>query len=124
MKPKIAGLVTAVAIAAMLLASCSSEQPVDVEAVEATLATKPETVAAGSPAELQATFTGMKVSDKASVTFDIRVDDKPKLVDAAYQGDGVFSGSFTFPEQGSYTVYIHLYVDDIHLTKKKAVEVR
>ena len=77
MKPNIAGLAAALALAVMLLTSCSSGQPVDLEAVEATLATKPETVAAGSPAELQATFTGLNVSDKASVTFDIRVNGKP-----------------------------------------------
>lgn len=123
MKQKWAALVAVFAIVGMLMA-CSSEEPVDLEAVEATLTTKPESASSGSPVELQAAFTGMKVSEKASVTFDIRVGDKPKLVDATYKGDGVFSGSFTFPEKGSYTVYIHLYVEDIHLTKKKTVEVQ
>jgi len=123
MKRKMAALVAAFVFMGMLMA-CSSEEPVDVDAVEATLATKPEVVHAGSPVELQAAITGMKVSGKASVTLDIRIGDKPQLIDTSYQKDGVFSGSFTFPDKGSYTVYIHLYVDDLHLTKKKTVEVQ
>ena len=51
-------LVVALAIAMLgMLTACSSEEPTDLEAVEATLATNPETVAAGSPVELQAAFT-------------------------------------------------------------------
>ncbi len=123
MKQKIVAIVTVFTILAMLVA-CSNAEQMDAEAVEATLATKPEMAVSGSPVELQASFTGAKVSDKANVTFDIRVDDNPKLVKADYKGDGVFSGLFDFPKKGGYTVYIHLYVEDIHLTKKKTVEVK
>ncbi|MFF2888598.1 hypothetical protein [Paenibacillus sp. NPDC057967] len=108
----------------LALVGCSSEQPVDLENVEAKLTTTPEVITAGSPAALRATFTGMTVSDEANVTFDFRTEAKPVLVDAVNEGGGVFTGSFTFPKKGIQTVYIHLYVDDIHLTEKVWVEVK
>lgn len=122
MKRPLVALLVVVGLA-LWLSACGSGEPVDYEAVEAVLTTKPETIAAGSPVELAVSFTGMKVTGKATVTFDVRVGEKPVLFDAVHQGEGSFSGSFTFPEKGSYAVYIHLYVDDLHLTKKKTVEV-
>lgn len=111
-------------MALLLLAACAGEEPVDLNAVEAKLATNPVTVKAGNEVELIATVTGMKVSDKAKVTFDARIGGEPVLFDAVNEGDGVFTAAFTFPEPGVTAVYIHLYVDDIHLTKKQEVEVQ
>jgi len=123
MKQKIASLMLVLALIGTMMA-CSSEEPVDLEAVQAELTTNPEPVIAGSQADLQITVTGMRVSDAARATFDVRIGDKPVLLDAVHEGDGVFSGAFTFPDNGVYTVYIHLYEDDIHITKKKQVEVK
>lgn len=123
MKQKMAVLVLFISMLGIVVA-CSSEEPVDLGAVEATLTTNPASVSAGSPTELRAAFTEMKVSNKATVKFDIRINDTLKLIDGTYMDGGEFSGSYTFPEKGSYTVYIHLYEGDIHLTKKKTVEVR
>ncbi|MBD2868999.1 hypothetical protein IDH41_10450 [Paenibacillus sp. IB182493] len=106
-----------------VLTACSAEPPIDPELVEMTLSTEPETVTAGTPAKLQATFSGVELSDDAQVTFDFRVGDEPKLVDAVRSGEG-FDADFTFPDKGIQTVYVHLYEGDLHLTKKKWVEVK
>lgn len=106
-----------------IITACSSEEPVDLEAIEVELSTNPETVTAGSQVDLQATVTGLSVSDKTRVRFDVRIGDEPQLFDAVHEGNGVFSGPFTFPVEGPQAVYIHLYADDIHITKKKQVEV-
>lgn len=123
MKQKLVSFM-AVVILLGFVTACSSEESVDLEAVEVELSTEPETVMAGSQVNLQALFTGMNVSDKAQATFDIRIGDEPQLIDAVNEGDGVFSGSFVFPEKGNQTVFIHLYEDDIHITKKKQVEIQ
>jgi len=123
LKRKMSALVAGFALLGVLTA-CSGEGLFDPGAVEATLTTKPEPVLSGSPAELLVSFTGLKAGEKASVTFDIRVGDKPKLVAATNRGNGEFGGTFTFPEKGSYTVYIHLYSGDLHLTKMKTIEVQ
>lgn len=102
----------------------SSEEPIDLTAVEAILTTEPEVVTAGTPFKLKTTFTDMNVSDQAKVVFDFRIDEEPTLLDAVNEGDGEFSGTFTFAEKGSYTVYIHFYDADIHLAKKKTIEVQ
>ncbi|WP_028545569.1 hypothetical protein [Paenibacillus taiwanensis] len=107
-----------------LLIGCSKEAPVNADDVEASLTMKPDTIVAGQPVVLQVSFTGMKVSEKATVSFDIRAGDKPDLFDATHKGDNVFSGSYTFSEQGKYDVYVHLFGDDVHLTRKKTVEVK
>lgn len=123
MKQRIVSLVLVLSLIGTMMA-CSSEEPVDLEAVQAEMTTNPETVIAGSEADMKVTVTGMKVSDTARATFDVRIGDEPVIMDAIHEGDGVFSGAFTFPGKGVYTVYIHLYEDDIHITKKKQVDVQ
>lgn len=123
MKLKIGAFSILIALS-ILLTACSGEQPIDLDAVDAKLTTTPETVTAGSPTKLHVEFEGMDVSETATVNFDIRIGEELELVDAAYEGDSIFGGTFTFPEKGILTVYVHLYVDDIHITKKKWVEVK
>jgi hypothetical protein len=110
-----------------LLTGCTntgmSNEAIDPEAVELMLNKNPEIVIAGNEVELQAKFNGITLTDEASVTFDFRTDEKPKLVEATFEDD-VFSGKFTFPEKGIQTVYVHLYTGDLHLTKKAWVEVK
>lgn len=122
MKPKHVALLAALVVFGMLSA-CSGTASVDWSAVEATLTTNPEVVKAGEQVELQASFNGAEITEKDRVTLDFRINDSPQLIDAVYLGDGRFGGTFTFPEQGSYDVYIHLYAGDMHLMKKKTVEV-
>ncbi|MBP1989524.1 FixH family protein [Paenibacillus eucommiae] len=108
-----------------LLTACSSEPaPIDPSAIEVSLSTVPAPAVSGKPVELKADFTGAEFADSTQVTFDIRVDDKPKMVDAENKGNGVFMGTYTFEKAGLYEVYLHLYVDDLHITKKKQVDVQ
>lgn len=123
MSRKVAGIWTAIILFGVLTA-CSSEPRIDYEAVEVSLATEPESAVAGSPVELRATFTGIALSDEATVDFDIRAGEEPELIDAANEGDGLFTASYTFPEEGIQTVFLHLYDGDIHITKKKWLEIK
>ncbi|MCU6712011.1 hypothetical protein M6D81_25230 [Paenibacillus sp. J5C_2022] len=109
-----------------VMAGCSEQAPAGIDPmdVEASLDTNPDIVMAGEQVELMTSFTGAEFAETAEVQFDIRVDGKVKLVDAAYTGNGQFTGSFTFPKKGIYNVYIHLYEDELHVTKKKLLEVK
>lgn len=127
MKQKVAVVLLGLILGSFLLAGCSDsnyEEPVDLTDVETELKTVPETIKAGETVELQASFTGIDVSDYAMVTFDFRIGEEPILVDVESHQDGVFSGNFEFPEQGTYDVYVHLFDGAIHIVKKKTVEVQ
>lgn len=122
-KLRFANVLAAAGICGMLLSACSGEPPVDPELIEMTLTTEPETAAAGSQLRLQAIFEGIDIGESAEVTFDFRIGDKLELVEAERSGNS-FSSTFTFPEKGIQTVYVHLYEGDLHITKKKWVEVK
>lgn len=119
-------IVVSVCFLLVLLASCSrsASQPIDPAALEALLQTEPEMAISGTPVALKVDFTGADISNTAQLTFEIRVNGKGKLVEASNRGNGQFIGDFTFPIPDVYDVYLHLYTDDIHLTKKKQVEVQ
>ncbi|MFS0725987.1 hypothetical protein [Paenibacillus sp. 1P07SE] len=108
------------------LSGCGGEPavPIDPAAVEASLSTEPAVPVAEAPVTMRATFSGAEITDKADVTLDIRLDDKPMLVNTTYDGEGGFTAGYNFEEPGSYEVFIHLYVDDLHLTKKAQVDVQ
>jgi len=110
----------------VILSACSGsgKQPIDPEAVEAHLVTNPEVVIAGSKAEFTTTFTGMEADSEVTVNYDVRIDGEPELFKAYYKGDGKFTGAYTFVESGTYDLYIHTYVEDLHLIFKKSVEVK
>jgi len=108
------------------LAACSAVSPetIDPAAIDATLTTEPANSVAGSPVKLKAEFAGAELSRSSGVTFEIRVDEEPVLLDAEKEGQNTFYGTYTFPKPGTYEVYLHLYTDDIHMTKMKKVEVQ
>lgn len=103
MKARLVRLLAVFAVLSIVIA-CSRAEPVDLEAVDVE-STTPEMVMAGHPVEQQATVSGMTVTDKARATFfDIQIGDQPLLLDV-HEGNGTFSGTFTFPEQGVQAVY-------------------
>ncbi|MGO4544125.1 hypothetical protein AB4Z29_04950 [Paenibacillus sp. 2TAB23] len=108
------------------LAACSASPPatIDPAAIDAQLTTDPNEPVHGSPINLSAEFTGGKLSSSSGMTFEVRVDGDPVLIEAKKEGENVFSGAYTFAKPGNYEVYLHLYTGDIHLTKKKQVEVQ
>jgi len=108
----------------MSACSGSSAQPIDPEAVEAILVTNPEVITASSKAEFTTTFNGMEADSEVTVNYDVRINGEPELFKAYYKGDGKFTGAYTFQESGTYDLYIHTYVEDLHLIFKKSVEVK
>ncbi len=110
----------------MLLAACSSTAPtpVDPAVLDATLTTDPDNPIAGTKVRLKAAFTGAELSNSSGMTFEIRVNEKPILIEAIKEDNNTFEGGYTFVESGTYEVYLHLYTEDIHLTKKKQVVVQ
>jgi hypothetical protein len=107
------------------LTACSGGKiSLDPLAIDAVLTTVPSPAVAETPVGLKATVTGADSARSVRVKFDVRVDGKPKLIDGQSAEAGAFEGTFAFPQPGVYEVYIHLYIDDLHLTKKKQVEVQ
>lgn len=108
------------------LSACSTspKATIDPAAIDANLTTVPEIPIAGSPIKLKADFTGGELSKSSDMAFEIRLNEEPVLLNADKDGQNAFSGTYTFPKSGTYEVYLHLYTDDMHLTKKKKVEVQ
>lgn len=107
--------------------SASSEQEGNAEAVTVELATEPNTMEAGRAGKLVANVTGLAKQEGAQVTFELRRPDNkglPEFIEAEADGDGRFTAEATPEVQGSYTVYIHLYQDELHVTKMKKLEVQ
>ncbi|MBD2847697.1 hypothetical protein IDH44_21100 [Paenibacillus sp. IB182496] len=117
-----------VLLLAGLLGACGQEPapPATIDdpmAVAATIETTPAPPIAGEPAELRAVISGAELDESADITLDVRVDGEAQLFDASYEADSVFAGEFTFPAAGTYEVFVHIYVGDLHLTKKDEVVV-
>ncbi|WP_141501114.1 hypothetical protein [Paenibacillus luteus] len=108
------------------LGACSTSPPaaLDPAAIDAALTTDPDKPVNGSKIVLTAEFTGAKLSNSSGMTFEIRVDGEPVFIEAKKEGENLFSGIYTFAKSGTYEVYLHLYTEEIHLTKKKQVEVQ
>jgi len=115
---------------AVLITACSSTQnpqSQDPAQAEFTLLTDPSPVAAGQQAKVAVAVSGIADTAGADVQLDIReLDDprRPNYVTAAGQGDSTFAAAYTFRQAGSYTIYVHYYLQGLHLTKKKLLEVQ
>ncbi|WP_166240079.1 hypothetical protein [Paenibacillus turpanensis] len=109
------------------LSACSggdSPATIDPSNLEVTLTTKPTPPTAGAETEFLATFSGSKMPDSASLTFEIRSADTSKQFYAKRTEGSAFTGSFQFEAPGTYEVFLHLYDDVNHITKMKKVEVQ
>ncbi|MFC4601303.1 hypothetical protein [Cohnella hongkongensis] len=129
MKTRKSGWLILVVLAALGLTACSSSQPgeQDPRDVQVELATNPAEAKAGDEVKLIATVTGLVDEQNTIVQFEIRKADHsglPELVeDVDREGDGKYSAGFKFMESTTYDVYIHIYKGELHITKKKPVEV-
>lgn|SRR5690606_4701484 len=109
---------------ATVLSACGGSEPIDPEAVEIELTTESPAVA-NEETKLIATLTGAHFpADATAVNFDIRIDLVPRLINGQAEGDNTFAAWFTFPEPGTYDVYLHVYIEDLHLMELKKVEVQ
>lgn len=110
-------------IAFVLVAACSSEEaPLDPEAIDVQVWTE-ESAVAGEETKLFAELSGAKFPEQTFVQFDVRMDGTPIIVDGVLEGDDVYSATYEFPEPGEYVVYMHIYIDDLHLMMRRQVEI-
>jgi hypothetical protein len=116
-------LLLALMLGIVTACSGSNIRSVDPADVEVSLSADPASAPAGKPVALTAQFTGVEPADWAKASFEIRIEGNLKLVDAEKQSSGGFAATYTFPEAGTYDIYVHLYQGDFHLTKKKQLKV-
>jgi hypothetical protein len=124
------GWLVLILLAAVSLTACSSSSQAgdqDPKDIKVELATEPAQARAGEATKLLATVTGLVNAKDGIVQFEIRKAGNkslPELIEEVeHSGDGLYSASFTFKEPASYDVYIHIYSGELHITKKKPVEV-
>ncbi|MBO7744247.1 hypothetical protein I8J29_08580 [Paenibacillus sp. MWE-103] len=114
----------------MLLTGCGSTKEAegqDPAAIQVALTTNPSPAVTGQKIQLSAKITGLNNTDGAEVQFDIRGSDTsavPDLVNATLGEDNTYTVDHTFKEADTYRVYIHLYQDDLHMTKKTELVVQ
>jgi len=111
-----------------MLSACSSNsapQGQDPSKVTIELVTDPEPVPTKQKVKITAQVTGLVKEEGAKVQFDIRRGNNglPELLTAEPDGKGGYSTEKTFDRDGKYTVYIHLYQGELHITKKKQFDV-
>ncbi|SDC54460.1 hypothetical protein SAMN02799630_00050 [Paenibacillus sp. UNCCL117] len=109
-----------------LTACSSSNQGQDPASVKVELTTDPAAPPAAREVALTAQVSGLVKEEGANVQFDIRGENKnalPEVVTAEPAGGGAYVYKKTFDKAGVYTIYIHIYQGDLHVTKKKTVTV-
>ncbi|HEY8529530.1 MAG TPA: hypothetical protein VIL22_07595 [Paenibacillaceae bacterium] len=128
-KKKVPPAVLALA-ALVVLAACAGakgSQPgtanIDPASVSTTVTTQPEPARAGAPVELIAEIAGVPAGDDTVVQFEIRTEGKANLIDAEADSDGRYRAEYTFPQAGTFHVYLHVYYLDLHITKLAKIEV-
>jgi len=128
-KRKVPAAVAALAVLAVL-AACAGAQGakpgtanIDPASVSATVTTEPDPARAGTPVQLVADISGVPAGDDTTVQFEIRTEGKAHLIDAAAESGGRYRAEYTFPQAGTFHVYLHVYHLDLHITKLAKVEV-
>ncbi|MGF7035366.1 hypothetical protein J2T17_006374 [Paenibacillus mucilaginosus] len=109
----------------LLLGCASNPQGTNPAAVKVNLLTDPPTVQTSKPIKLKAEVIGIDIAEDLQVQFDIRKPNRnalPDLLEAKLE-DGQFVTEKTFEQTGTYTVYIHVYQGELHITKKKELTV-
>ncbi|QHW35416.1 hypothetical protein GZH47_31435 (plasmid) [Paenibacillus rhizovicinus] len=125
-----ASILVACLMICMLITGCSSTKETagqDPAAIKVTLSTNPSPAVIGEKIQLSAKITGLNDTDGAQVQFDLRTSDLkalPALVNATLGDNGEYTADHVFKEAGTYKVYVHLYQDDLHMTKKSELVVQ
>ncbi len=91
--------------------------------VQAEITTDPELARAGEEITLTATFIGTPNKPSTDMRFDIPQDGRSHLIKGQAAGDGSYTIPYTFPEAGTYDIYLHYYIDGEHITKIVKLEV-
>ncbi|WEK55909.1 MAG: hypothetical protein P0Y55_07645 [Candidatus Cohnella colombiensis] len=119
-----------IALAVVFTSACSSSpksETQDPAAVVIDWATDPVQVKAGSETKLTATISGLIYETGTRVSLEIRQADNKALPDLINEleeaGNGQYTTKYIFKHAVTYQVYVHLYNRDLHVVKKKTVEV-
>ncbi|REE81551.1 hypothetical protein A8990_11876 [Paenibacillus taihuensis] len=130
MKNKVGMLLASCLLIVLLITSCSSAKEVqepDPASIKVALSTNPSPATVGKKIQLSATIIGLLDTDGAEVQFDIREPDNsgmPALVNATLNKDGTFKANHVFEKAQTYKVYIHLYQNELHISKKSELVVQ
>ncbi|CAG7629486.1 hypothetical protein PAESOLCIP111_03108 [Paenibacillus solanacearum] len=113
-------------LCSLLLMGTTACSPVakgqDPAKIKVELVSEPALVTAGTKVKLIAKITGLEKEEGAQVQLDIRRTDNsilPDMKEALPMGGGQYYAEKTFDKPASYSVYIHLYQGELHITKKK-----
>jgi|GEM_PF-3839423 len=117
-----------IALVCALLASltaCSAEQPaIDVMDIDASLKVEPAAAGIGEEVRIKVEIVGVPITKSSDVTLIAVENGKAKLLDAKFEGDGVFTAVHSFTQSGKHDVDLHVTASGIHFMKKKQVEVK
>jgi len=126
----IIALLLAFSLVVLLLSGCSSaanSEGQDPKDIKVEISTEPVEVHPGQEVILQAAVTGLLDEKNSIIQFEIRNADNKSLPDMIEEvdalGGGQYKANYTFKKAAKYDIYIHIYNEDIHVTKKKQVEV-
>lgn len=110
----------------VIMSACSSNpQGQDPASVTVELVTEPSPVQSAQKVKMTVQISDL-IKKEAQVQFDIRKPDNsglPETLNAQPGGNGSYYVETTFDQPGTYTVYIHLLLGELHLTKKKQLVV-
>ncbi|NOU94439.1 hypothetical protein GC093_14610 [Paenibacillus sp. LMG 31456] len=110
-----------------LLSACSAgTQGEDPAAIQVELVSEPVSAAVMQKITLTAQVTGLVKKEGTTVQFDIRSPEKdarPRYVETKEIGKDSYTAEQSFDKPGTYTIYIHIYREDLHVTKKKQLVV-
>lgn len=116
---------SAAAAVMVMLAACSGEPSIDPMAIQAELTMEPAGASAGENVELLATLSGTAFTyENTDVDFEIRKGGEIMQMPGVFREPGVYYTRVTFPEPGSYEIYIHIYVEDLHVIEKSQVDIQ
>jgi hypothetical protein len=115
----------------VILAACSSStssgRDQDPKDVKVELLTEGVQVKAGEETIIEVEITGLMDAENSDVQFEIRRSDNKSLPDLIKEveslSEGIYTASYTFKKIAKYDVYVHIYNEDLHITKKKPLEV-
>ncbi|EFM10068.1 hypothetical protein PaecuDRAFT_3027 [Paenibacillus curdlanolyticus YK9] len=126
---RLLSLIVIAIVMIVALSACSAKagesSEVHPKDVTVDFSTSPQVVHTREATTLIADVKGLKTLEGASLAFDIRKANwkgLPEVVNAQLV-DGKYTISKKFEEKGEFFIYIHLYQDELHITKKKQIVV-
>ncbi|PWW00923.1 YtkA-like protein [Paenibacillus cellulosilyticus] len=122
--------VAVILLLVVALVGCSTaatDGEVDPKDVTVDLASDPVVMKANEQGKLIVQTTGLSSDITPDIQIDIRKPDNkglPEYVKTTSIGNGQYAAEYTFAAAGSYTIYLHVMQGELHITKKKKLDVQ